>query len=133
MSKKNPTAVPPSSPARGPQQNLRRPPLPPERVTLKAAAVQERLKAERVQEELRSLPGGELADGQRSIDRVREFPDGRQASAYMSLVAWLAGLRGQPVDISYTGGRVVVTVTSLFSQGRHGLTQDAFDFARMLG
>ena len=120
-------------PAHGPQQKLRRPPLPPERITLKAATVQERLKAERVQEELRSLPAWRLTHDERSIDRVRELPDGQQAAAYMALVAALAGLRGQPVDLRCMGSRVVMITLTGFPRGRRGLTQDAFELARILG
>jgi pterin-4a-carbinolamine dehydratase len=128
-----PTSLVRSRPARRRKPKVRRPPGPLERITLKAAAAQERLKAERVQEELRSLPAWKLAGDQRSIDRVREFSDWRQASVYMVLVAGLAGLYGQPVDLSYAEGRVVVTLTSLFAHGRLGLTRDALDFARLLG
>lgn len=129
------TPVAPSRAARRRKPKMRRPPRPPEKSTapLKAATVQERLKAERIQEELRSIPAWKLADSQRSIDRVREFSDGQEAAAYMSLVAGLAGLRGQPVDISYTGGRVVVTLSSLLTRGRRGLTQNTLEFARLLG
>lgn len=117
----------------GPQETteIRRPQGPVEHI--KAETATSRLKAERVQEELKSLPGWWLTADERAIDRVREFPSADLAVAFAGFVARLASLQQQPVDLSLSSNRVVVTLSAVLSPNRRGVTQGVVDFARMLG
>ena len=45
----------------------------------------------------------------------------------------LASLEEQPVDLSLSATRVVVTLSAVLSPSRRGITQGVLDFARMLG
>ena len=58
-----------------------------ERVQLSAESPRARLKAERVQEKLRVMPGWRLVSGGWAIDRLREFPDPRSAVAFAGFPA----------------------------------------------
>lgn len=78
---------------------LRRPPKP-----------VERLKAERVQEELRAMPGWRLTQTGRAIHRVLWFPGRDVAAAYASYVSALAYSESQRVHLSVMECRVSVTV-----------------------
>jgi pterin-4a-carbinolamine dehydratase len=100
---------------------------------IKAEAVASRLKAERVQEELKSMPGWQLTGDERAIDRAREFPSPDLAVVFVNFVAMLSSLEEQPVDLSLSAGRVVVTLSAVLSTNRRGVTQGVLDFARMLG
>lgn len=109
--------------------------LPPRRPVehIKAEALTSRLKAERVQEELKTLPGWQLTADEKAVDRVREFPSPDLAVVFVNFVAMLASLEEQPVDLSLSGGRVVVTLSAALSSSRREVTQGVLDFARMVG
>ena len=108
-----------------------RPPRPVEHI--KAEGLTSRLKAERVQEELKTLPGWQLTVDEKAVDRVREFPSPDLAVVFVNFVAMLASLEEQPVDLSLSANRVVVTLSAVLSPSRRGITQGVLDFARMLG
>ena len=78
---------------------IRRPPLPPEK-----------LKAERVQEALKAMPGWKLTRKGRAINRAYRFASTEVAMAYASYVSALAQSTGQRIHLSVADGRVAVTV-----------------------
>lgn len=108
--------------------------LPPRRRPGHEKALQQRLKAERVQEELKSMPGWGLAGEGKAIDRVREFPDHRVAHAFAGYVADAAAGAGQPVWVTQNGRQLVITLRSKARNGGYGdLTDSTLAFARRLG
>ena len=111
---------------------MRRPPRPPDGQTLKAASVQQRLKAERVQDALKALPGCKLASGNKAIDRVYSFTTAALASAYAGYVTEAARLAEMPVDLSVAGATLVVTLSAPLRGGGHGVTESVLNFAKQL-
>jgi pterin-4a-carbinolamine dehydratase len=104
-------------------EDLRRPP-----------DVVERLKAERVQELLKLLPGWKVVGGGRALERAREFDSRQAAAAYASFVAGLAAVEGQAVDLHVSGGRAVVTLPGRAPRTRFTyLTLEILDFAQQIG
>lgn len=95
---------------------------------LRPEKVQSRLKAERVQEKLRTMPGWKLLRGGKVIDRVHDFPEEDVASAYAAFVHRYAKAVDQPVTVSVSGGMVIVSL-----YGARFLTDSVLDFARRLG
>jgi pterin-4a-carbinolamine dehydratase len=94
----------------------------------------ERLKAERVQELLRSLPGWKVVGGGRAIERSREFDSRQAAASYASFVTGLAAVEGQSVDLHVSGGRAVVTLPGRAPHARHTpLSLEILDFAQQIG
>jgi pterin-4a-carbinolamine dehydratase len=104
-------------------EEIRRPPV-----------VVERLKAERVQEVLKLLPGWKVVGGGRAIERSREFDSRQAAASFASFVAGLAAVEGQAVDLHVSGGRAVVTLPGRAPRTRkERLTLEILDFARQIG
>ena len=103
---------------------LRRPPRP----------SGEKLKPERVQEELAAMPGWELTAG-RYIGRSFRFASERAADAYAAFVSSSARDVGQPVRLQLSGCNLDVELYSPpLRNGSHGpLTMAVLDFARKLG
>lgn len=96
--------------------------------------VVERLKAERVQELLKLLPGWKVVGGGRALERSREFDSRQVAASYASFVAGLAAVEGQAVDLHVSGGRAVVTVPGRAPRTRYAyLTLEILDFAQQIG
>jgi pterin-4a-carbinolamine dehydratase len=114
-----------------PRVRLRRPPRRPtdqlER-GLTPQQVQNRLKAERVQEELRTMPGWKLGASGKVIDRVHEFPEVDVAMGYAGFVQRYAKSLNLPVTVSVSGG-----VVRLALSGTRYLTKEVLNFARRLG
>jgi pterin-4a-carbinolamine dehydratase len=90
----------------------------------------EKLKAERVQEKLRSMPGWRLALEGKALSRVREFPDSEVASAFATFAGAFTVRMKQPADVTLSGSRVLVV---LHARNRSGLSNAVLDFARSLG
>lgn len=112
-----------------PRVRVRRPPRrPTEQLQGLTPQVQNRLKAERVQEELRTMPGWKLASSGRIIDRVHEFPEVDVAMGYAGFVQRYAKSLKLPVTVSVSGG-----VVRLALSGTRYLTKEVLDFARRLG
>ena len=110
----------------------------PEKAHLKAERVQlspvARLKAERVQEALKRLPGWELDAGGQEIVRARKFKDAVGARAFVGLVCRLSSGQRQPVRIRLSGERVVVTLKGHPVRGcTGGLGKPVFKLAEMIG
>lgn len=89
-----------------------------------------RLKAERVQEELRAMTGWRLAPDGRSLHRHWEFPDARVASAHAAFVNDLSSDQGRAVAINLSGRRVLIV---LRGSRRGGITEAMLGFAKVLG
>jgi pterin-4a-carbinolamine dehydratase len=102
----------------------------PQGETLKAERVQEKLKAERVQEKLRSMTGWRLAKGGKALNRVREFPDHRVASAFATFAGAFIARAKQQADVTLSGSRVLVI---LHARSRGGLSDAVLDLAKSLG
>ena len=108
------------------QQTLQSEPLP-------DPPVKADLKAERVQEALRGLPGWSQT-GEDAIQRTRQFTNLAEAETYASFVGKLATCKRQPVTIALTGNRVAVTLTGHPVRGcTGGLTKAVFKLAAILG
>jgi pterin-4a-carbinolamine dehydratase len=90
----------------------------------------EKLKAERVQEKLRAMPGWQIAGEGRALSRIREFPDDRVASAFATFAGAFSARAKQPAEVTLSGSRVLVV---LHARPRAGLTDAVLDFARSLG
>lgn len=120
------------SAGKDPALEIRRPPRPPDGQPLKAAAVQERLKAERVQEALKALPGWGLTARSKAIDRVYSFTSAALASAFAGYVTEAARLAEMPVDVSIAGSTLVVTLSAPLRGGGCGVTEGVLDFAKQL-
>jgi pterin-4a-carbinolamine dehydratase len=105
-----------------------------ERVQLTVTGALPRLKAERVQVSLKTLPGWRLARGGRAIDRVREFPDAPSAAAFTSYVAQVAMRMAQPVALSQVGAQLAITLPGKPQRGPGGgITETVLELARALG
>jgi hypothetical protein len=88
---------------------------------------QQKLKPERVQLELASMPGWELGPEGKAILRTRRFGSKRAAGA----LAWDAG---QPVRLQLDRSRLTIRLTAPSARGHLGeLTMSVLDFARGLG
>jgi pterin-4a-carbinolamine dehydratase len=106
-----------------PKVKMRRPPGP-----------VEKLKAERVQEALRTMPGWVLAADAGSISRVRDFGSKQLAAAYAGFVMSCAGLAKRSVEVSLSHNLVGITIPGLpLADGSRDLTPGTLDFARRLG
>jgi pterin-4a-carbinolamine dehydratase len=96
-----------------------------------ARKLETRLKAERVQEKLRAVPGWRLRTGGKVADRVREFQDARVAAAWAQFVNLYAERAGVPTDVTVAGARVLVTVRDRVYRG--ALSDAVLDFVKVLG
>ena len=92
-----------------------------------------RLKAERVEERLRVMPGWEKKGG--LIDRARMFPSMEAAALYGSYVLWLAGKAGIPVGVELAEDGLLLTLRARRSRrgGPAEFTEGLLDFAELLG
>ena len=92
------------------------------------------LKAERVQEALRKLPGWGLDETGAAIQRTREFGQLTEALAYVGFVGTLATAKRQPVTVAVAGKQVGVTLTGHPVRGRAGgLRKAVFKLAALIG
>jgi pterin-4a-carbinolamine dehydratase len=96
--------------------------------------VQERLKSERVQEELKAMPAWQLAHEEKAIECVKTFPTPEVAALYAAYAARYGTAAGYSVTVSISGGQVCVTVFAPQVNGCTGdLTESVLAFARQLG
>ena len=101
---------------------------------LDPGSLQARLKSERVQEELKSMPGWRLAPGGKAINRAKAFPTPEVARLFNSFVTGYAGAVGLPVMTSIAAGQILITLHAPRNRGRAGLVTEAvLEFARRLG
>jgi pterin-4a-carbinolamine dehydratase len=101
---------------------------------LKPERVQERLRREKAQEHIKTMPGWELTPDAKAIHRAKEFPTPEIASLFSTFVTGFAGALSLPVAVHHSGGQVVVTLTAKPDRGRLMVVTDAvLSFARRLG
>jgi pterin-4a-carbinolamine dehydratase len=96
---------------------------------------EQKLKPERVQLELATMPGWELSPEGKAILRTRRFGSKRAAGAFAAYVSSLAWDAGQPVRLQLDRTRLTIRLVAPSSRfGRIGeLTMSVLDFARELG
>ena len=93
----------------------------------------QRLKSERVQEELKAMAGWELAHEEQAIECVKTYPTPEVASLYAAFVSRFASAAGFSVTVSLSGGQVCVTVYAQQTNGCLGeVTLPVLAFARQL-
>ncbi len=93
----------------------------------------QRLKSERVQEELRAMPGWELAHEEKTIERVKVYPTPEVAALYAAFVTRFASAAGFFVNVGLSGGQACVTVYAPQINGCPGeVTESVLAFARQL-
>jgi pterin-4a-carbinolamine dehydratase len=96
--------------------------------------VEERLKSERIQEELKTMAGWSLAPEESAIERVRTFPTPEVAALYGVFVSCFASAAGFFVSVGLAGGKVSVGVYASQLDGCWGeLTDSVLAFAKQLG
>src|SRR3954451_2707431 len=101
---------------------------------LKPERVQERLRRERAQQAIQTMPGWELTPDAKAIHRAREFPTPEIASLFSSYLTSLAGALSLPVAVHHSGVHMVMTLSAKPVRGRRMVVTDAvLDFARRLG
>ncbi len=108
----------------------RRPAL--DRTPTASQRTEARLKAERVQEKLQSMPGWSALQGHKAVDRVRDLSDPVTAAAWAGFVAMAAASQQQRVGVEMSGTQVTVTVYGRIGR-RDGVTLEDLDFAKQLG
>jgi pterin-4a-carbinolamine dehydratase len=103
--------------------------------SLKPERVQLRLRRERAQELVKTLPGWELTADAKAVHRAKQFPTPEIASLFGTFVTGFAGALSLPVAVHHSsGGQVVVTLTARPDRGRLiVVTEAVLDFARRLG
>ncbi len=93
----------------------------------------QRLKSERVQEELKAMIGWAATEEETAIENVKTFATPEIAGLYAGFVAQSAAATGYPVTVSITGNQVCVTVFAQEVDGCLGeLTLPVLAFARQL-
>jgi pterin-4a-carbinolamine dehydratase len=93
--------------------------------------VEEKLKSERVQEELKTMPGWRLLPSGMALHRAREFFLPGQAAKFAAYAGELAAGQYQRVQLQLAGTRVALTVYG--PKGVGGVTAALLGFARQLG
>ena len=89
-----------------------------------------KLKSERVQEELQSMPGWKPLSEYQALSRTRDFRQPQAAARFAAFAFELAAMERQALTLGITGGRVTLTVER---RGRNGINMPLIDFARQLG
>ena len=93
----------------------------------------QRLKAERVQEELKAMAGWSAIDRETAIETVKTFATPGLAGFYAGFVTQSAAATGHPVTVSVNGNQVGVTVYTPDIDGCPSeLTLPVLAFARQL-
>lgn len=94
----------------------------------------DRLKAERVEERLKELPGWQSRRGGMSIERIKSFPTSRAARAYASYASELAESLGQFASVNHTVDQVILILYGPLVCGRRDVVADpSFALAKQLG
>jgi hypothetical protein len=94
----------------------------------------QRLKSERVQEELKAMAGWAPVNAEAAIECVKTFATPGIAGLYGGFVIQCAAATGFPVTVCVSGGQVGVTVYTPDVDGCAGeLTLPVLAFARQLG
>ena len=88
-----------------------------------------KLKPERVQLELRSMPGWRLAADGNGLIRTRKFSQTGDAARFAAVVAEMAAAHGQPALLGVTAYEVTLT---LQRPSRNGIDMALIDLARQI-
>jgi pterin-4a-carbinolamine dehydratase len=88
-----------------------------------------KLKPERVQEELKTMPGWRLMEEGNALVRTRRFTQLGEAAKFAARVAAQATRESHRVSLCATGGQVTLT---LQRPNRNGIDMPLLDFARQL-
>jgi pterin-4a-carbinolamine dehydratase len=92
-----------------------------------------KLKPERVQEELRTMPGWSLLPNGKVIQRTYQFNSDRAAANYANYFSAHAGDAGQPAVLDLAGRRLTVNLFAPQYRGRYApLDMGVIAFARQL-
>jgi len=86
-----------------------------------------RLKAERVQDRLKRMPGWTLVTGGHAVERVRKLATPMTAAEYAGLVLREAARAKQRVRVGLEGVRVVISVMAPY----HGPERGAIDLKQL--
>src|SRR4051812_39769127 len=89
-----------------------------------------KLKPERIQLELQSMPGWRLVSSGNALARTRTFTQPGAAAKWASYVADLAATERHGVTLGVSGKRVILR---LQRPRRNGINLELLDFARQLG
>ena len=89
-----------------------------------------KLKPERVQEELKTMPGWRLAAGGNALARTRKFTQAGVAAKWASFVTDLAATERHAIHLVVTANQVTLL---LQRSNRNGIDMPLLDFARQLG
>lgn len=92
-----------------------------------------KLKPERVQEELRTMPGWIMLPNGKSIQRTYQLTSDRAAANFATYLSAYAGDMGQPAHLTLTGRTLTVKLFTPHHQGRQvALDMGVIAFARQL-
>jgi pterin-4a-carbinolamine dehydratase len=92
-----------------------------------------KLKAERVQEELRTMPGWSLLPNGKILQRTYQFMSDRAAAHYATYLSAHAGDMGQPAILALTGRTLSLKLFAPHSRGHYAaLDMEVIAFARKL-
>lgn len=93
-----------------------------------------KLKPERVQEYLKTMPGWRLMPGDSAVGRVRDFANADAAAAWALFVAELAHRQDHAYTLERSGNRVAVTLYEAGRPGRAGgVTMAVIETGKALG
>jgi pterin-4a-carbinolamine dehydratase len=93
-----------------------------------------KLKPERVQEYLQTMPGWRLMPGDSAIGRVRDFANAEAATAWALFVAALAHRQDHAYTLERSGNRIAVTLYQAGRSGRPGgVTMAVLETGKALG
>jgi pterin-4a-carbinolamine dehydratase len=89
-----------------------------------------KLKPERVQEELKTMPNWRLVAGGNGLARICKFTQPGAAAKWASYIADLAATERHAVTLTVTANRVTLL---LQRPSRNGIDMPLLDFARQIG
>src|SRR6476469_7412679 len=93
----------------------------------------QKLKPERVQEELKTMPGWSLLPNGKMIQRTYQLSSDRSAANYATYLSAHAGDMGQPLELHLTGRTLTVKLFAPKNRGRlTALDMGVIAFARQL-
>jgi pterin-4a-carbinolamine dehydratase len=89
-----------------------------------------KLKSERVQNELKTMPGWKALSEYRALSRTRHFRQPQAAARFAAFAFELAAMESQALTLGIIGCRVTLTVER---RNRNGINMPLIEFARQLG
>jgi len=89
-----------------------------------------KLKPERVQEELKTMPGWRLAARGNALARTRKFTQAGAAAKWAAFIAGLAATERHAIHLVVTANQMTLL---LQRPNRRGIDMPLLDFARQLG